>query len=310
MIRAVLLALAVALVASSEASAQTTLHGRALALTGGGATGTAWETGVLLGLQRGGIDVNAADIIIGTSAGSIVGAQMRSGVSLDDLYHAQVSADASVLATWSKNVDPAYMQATRALYVTDHTLSQTERAAVGKRALAAQLPSEAEWLPNFYRASGIATLNAWPAKPLSIVAVDAADGSVAVFNKTQGVPIKLAIAASAAVPAFTPPITIAGSRYTDGGVAGTNLLVARGYATVLAIVPNPAGGTQKDVATLQAQGAHVVLITPDAETQAAMGPNSLDASRKGASADAGIRQGMAAAAALKPLWPGPPPPGS
>jgi NTE family protein len=288
--------------APSGAPAQTVLHGRALALTGGGATGTAWETGVLLGLQRSGIDVNAADVVIGTSAGSIVGAEMRSGTSLDDLYRAQVTADASVLATWSKNVDPAYMQATRALYVTDHALSQAERAAVGARALAAKLPSEAEWLPNFYRASGIAVLDAWPAKPLSIVAVDAADGSVAVFNKTQNVPIKLAIAASAAVPAFTPPITINGHRYTDGGVAGANLLVARGFATVLAVVPNPASGTTADIAALQAAGARVIFITPDADTKAAMGPNSLDASRKPASADAGIRQGLAAAAQLKSVW--------
>ena len=97
------------------------------------------------------------------------------------------------------------------------------------------------------------------------------------------------LTASAAVPAFTPPITISGRRYTDGGVAGTNLLLARGYAIVLAIVPSPAGGTAADVAALQAQGAHVEMITPDAETKAAMGPNSLDASRKPASAAAELK---------------------
>jgi NTE family protein len=301
-LRIAAVALTAAFALNAAASAQTKLHGRALCLTGGGATGTAWETGVLLGLQRAGIDVNAADIVIGTSAGSIVGAQMRSGISLDDLYHAQITADASVLATWSKNVDPAFMQATRALFPTDHTPTQAERAAVGARALAAQLPSEADWLPNFYRASGIGPLETWPAKPLAIVAVDAADGTVAVFDKTQNVPIKLAISASAAVPAFTPPITINAHRYTDGGVAGTNLLVAHGYATVLAVIPSPAGGTQAEIAALQAQGTRVYLITPDADTKAAIGPNSLDASRKPAAADAGIRQGLAAAATLKAMW--------
>jgi NTE family protein len=295
-------AIALMAVATSSAPAQTALHGRALALTGGGATGTAWETGVLLGLARSGIDVNAADLVIGTSAGSIVGAEMRSGISLDDLYRAQLTADASVLAQWSKNVDTAYMAATRALYVTDHALSQSERAAVGARALAAKLPGETEWLPNFYRASGIAVLTTWPSKLLSIVAVNAADGQVDVFDKSQNVPIKLAIAASAAVPAFTPPISINGRRYTDGGVAGTNLLVARGYATVLAVIPNPASGTTADAAALQATGANVVLITPDADTKAAMGPNSLDASRKPASAEAGIRQGLAAGLELKSVW--------
>ena len=301
-LRSAVAAILVGVAVNAVVAAQPALHGRALALTGGGATGTAWETGVLLGMQRAGLDVNAADVVIGTSAGSIVGAEMRSGTSLDDLYKAQTTADASVLANWAKNVDASYLQATRPLYVTHHSLSQSERAAVGARALAAPLPSEADWLPNFYRASGIGALEAWPTKALEIVAVDAANGTVAVFDRTRGVPLKLAIAASAAVPAFTPPITIGGRRYTDGGVAGTNLLLARGYAMVLAIVPNPAGGTAADVATLQAQGARVEMITPDAETKAAMGPNSLDASRKPASAAAGIRQGLAAAAELKGAW--------
>ena len=71
---------------------------------------------------------------------------------------------------------------------------------------------------------------------------------------------------------------------------------------VLAIVPNPAGGTAADVAALQAQGTRVDMITPDAETKTAMGPNSLDASRKPASAAAGMRQGLAVAAQLKSAW--------
>jgi NTE family protein len=289
-------------VTSLGASAQTKLHGRALALTGGGAVGTAWETGVLLGLQRGGIDVNAADVVIGTSAGSIVGAQLRAGTSVDDLYHAQMTADASILAAWSKNVDLTYLAATRPLYYAGHPLTQAERAAVGARALAAPLPGEADWLPNFYRASGIDTLTGWPARKLDIVAVDANDGSVSVFDANSHAPIKLAVAASAAVPAFTPPITIGAHRYTDGGVAGTNLDVARGYATVIAIIPSPNAGTSAEIAALQAAGANVVFISPDAETKAAMGPNSLDASRKPASAEAGLRQGLAAAPALAAVW--------
>jgi NTE family protein len=287
---------------ASGVSAQTTVHGRALALTGGGAVGTAWETGVLLGLQRGGVDANAADIVIGTSAGSIVGAQLRAGTPAADLYRAQLTADASVLANWMKNVDLPYLAATRPMYYAGHPLTQAERAAVGARALAAALPPESAWLPNFYRASGIDSLAAWPARPLDIVAVDANDGAVTVFDKNSNTPIKLAIAASAAVPAFTPPITIGAHRYTDGGVAGTNLAVARGYAVVLAIIPSPNAGTNAEVAALQADGTNVVYIAPDDETKAAMGPNSLDASRKPASAAAGLRQGLAAAAALKPLW--------
>lgn len=57
----------------------------ALALGGGGVTGIAWETGLLKGLRDAGLDLTGADLIVGTSAGSVVGAQMATGVSLDEL---------------------------------------------------------------------------------------------------------------------------------------------------------------------------------------------------------------------------------
>ena len=64
---------------------------RGLVLGGGGITGIAWETGLLLGLQDLGVDVTVADAIVGTSAGSVVGAQITTGLSLEDLYDYQVS---------------------------------------------------------------------------------------------------------------------------------------------------------------------------------------------------------------------------
>lgn len=63
----------------------------ALVLAGGGVTGIAWETGLLLGLRDIGIDVAAeADVIIGTSAGSTVGAQLAVGRDLADMFARQL----------------------------------------------------------------------------------------------------------------------------------------------------------------------------------------------------------------------------
>ena len=67
---------------------------RALVLGGGGVTGIAWETGLIAGLAELGIDLPAADVIIGTSAGSVVGADLASGQVLDALYHAQLAPPA------------------------------------------------------------------------------------------------------------------------------------------------------------------------------------------------------------------------
>jgi len=66
---------------------------RALVLAGGGVTGIAWELGVLHGLAGGGVDLRDADLVIGTSAGSAVGAQVCSGAPLTDLYARQRSED-------------------------------------------------------------------------------------------------------------------------------------------------------------------------------------------------------------------------
>ena len=62
----------------------------ALVLGGGGITGIAWELGILKGLADSGIDLSTADLVIGTSAGSVVGAQVTSERSLDELYESQL----------------------------------------------------------------------------------------------------------------------------------------------------------------------------------------------------------------------------
>ncbi len=52
-------------------------------LGGGGITGIAWELGLLAGLAQDGVDLLGADLIVGTSAGSVVGAQITSGTPID-----------------------------------------------------------------------------------------------------------------------------------------------------------------------------------------------------------------------------------
>ena len=65
---------------------------RGLVLGGGGVAGIAWETGVLFGLAEAGADVTAADVVIGTSAGSTVAAQVTSGTSLRELFDRQFTS--------------------------------------------------------------------------------------------------------------------------------------------------------------------------------------------------------------------------
>src|SRR5258708_39822529 len=72
---------------------------RALVLAGGGVVGIAWELGVLRGIQDIDPDLEsslvAADVIVGTSAGSAVAGQITSGTALEDLYAAQLAERSS-----------------------------------------------------------------------------------------------------------------------------------------------------------------------------------------------------------------------
>lgn len=70
---------------------------RALVLGGGGVAGIAWELGVLLGIRDVEPDlfprVTDAILVVGTSAGAAVGAQITSGTDLQQLYDLQCSPE-------------------------------------------------------------------------------------------------------------------------------------------------------------------------------------------------------------------------
>jgi NTE family protein len=55
---------------------------RALVLSGGGNAGAAWMAGIITELQQQGAGLGNADLIVGTSAGARVGAQLATGVLL------------------------------------------------------------------------------------------------------------------------------------------------------------------------------------------------------------------------------------
>jgi len=61
---------------------------RALVLAGAGAAGNAWQLGLIAGLCEAGVDLTEAELIIGTSAGSTVAAQITSGMRPAELYAA------------------------------------------------------------------------------------------------------------------------------------------------------------------------------------------------------------------------------
>ena len=68
------------------------VHNVALVLGGGGAAGNAWEIGIVAGLAEAGLDMTeAADLVVGTSAGATAAAQVRSGIPRAELLASVLS---------------------------------------------------------------------------------------------------------------------------------------------------------------------------------------------------------------------------
>jgi len=279
---------------------------RALVLGGGGVAGVAWELGILMGLYDTGVDVRGADLIIGTSAGSVVGAQIASGTDLESLFNAQLTP---IEQTKERKVafDPVQMMEAFSQAVAGAGPDpKAIRARIGAYALAVPAVPEAERRAIIETRLPVLT---WPQQRLLIVAVDTGTGEEYIMYRTSGVSLVDAVSASCAVPGIWPPVTIAGRRYMDGGVrSATNADLAHGYDRI--VILNPLGananflgaGLDSEVAALEREGSQVLVIAPDAASAAAIGLNPLDPETRQPSALAGRIQGREHAASVAALW--------
>ncbi len=265
-------------------------------LGGGGVAGIAWETGVLFGLSEAGVDVTGADLVVGTSAGSTVGAQMSSGMPLAEMWARQVEPGRQQPEPAPAGSPLAELMATMSLLAERHVDPKELRRAIGEVALAASTVDE-----DVRRAVIAARLprRDWPARDLRIVAVDAHTGDPIVFDRAAGVGLVDAVAASCAVPGVWPPVNVNGTRYVDGGVRTmTNADLAAGYQRVLVLAPLDEPAVHDQVAEL----GRAALLQPDEASLAAFGTNLLDPSTRTPAAEAGYAQAVAEAARVAALW--------
>lgn len=278
---------------------------RGLVLAGGGVAGIAWELGVLFGIQDRAPDlmpaVVDADLVVGTSAGAAVGAQVTSGVDLATLYAAQlhlesaeieIDVDTEALAT-------AYEDAVRGV-----DSSAAARRLLGALAIAADTVPEARrrtaiqgrlWSPD------------WPDQRLLITAVDTSTGVLEIFTAGGDVSLVDAVAASCAVPGVWPPVTIGARRYMDGGTRSvTNIDLATGCERILVLLPTLPGAPSLlgDLGSDGAPPADAAVLTIHANLRsvAAFGRNSLSPSTRAASARAGRAVGEAKATLVADFW--------
>ncbi len=266
-------------------------------LAGGGLTGIGWEVGLLAGLAAAGVRPGAdADLLVGTSAGSVVGARVAQGADLDDLYAEQL---ADTGAERAASIDHGGMAEIFEEMLSTGGDPVARHQRIGALALAADTVPEAD------RLAVISTRlpdPEWPDRRLQIVAVDAVSGETAIFQADSGVALVDAVAASCAVPGVWPPVTIAGRRYLDGGVRSPdNADLAAGFDRVLVLAPLRLDVTA--VPLLETTGA-VVVAYPDDAAVSAMGPNPLDPAFRAQAARAGRHQAAAVADDIRTFWAG------
>jgi NTE family protein len=293
---------------------------RALVLGGGGSTGNAWEIGVIAGLFGAGLDVTDADLIIGTSAGSTVAAQITSEISPTELL-ANILAAApqprpgpvGAVRGGAANVSTAdYMEMSSKIMA-----AAADAADMRRRIGAASLEMDAtsgssgqrQW-----RATVAARLPSqrWPQRLVLIVAVDAQTGEPVVFDRLSGVDLVDAVAASSANGFGVPPYRISDRHYINGGYRrNENADLATGYARVLVL--SPFGGRSRhpldwgmhlttQVDELRARGSNVETIFPESTSEHMFGVNAMDLSLRPDAARAGYKQGRALAEQLTEFW--------
>jgi NTE family protein len=275
---------------------------RALVLGGGGVAGIAWETGILLGIAD--ESPSAArvlldsDVLLGTSAGSAVVAQISSGLGLADLFARQVGARSAEIDP-GVGIDGVTELFLAAMADPDATVTQ-RRQRIGAVALTVETVAAplrrnviAQRLP----------AHVWPDRVLRITAIDTATGELVVFDRDSGVDLIDAVAASCAVPGAWPPVTIGDRRYIDGGIGSTiNLDVADDCAAAVVLVPAgesaPAAFGAGPASEINGFRGAALGVFADDESLSAFGPNPLDPRCRTASAEAGRTQGRREAAAV------------
>ncbi|MGE0827877.1 MAG: patatin-like phospholipase family protein [Hyphomonadaceae bacterium] len=285
---------------------------RALVLGGGGPVGIAWESGLAAGLAEEGLVIAEADYIVGTSAGSFVGAQLASGRSAASLAKAQLAMGAADAAksgggkAFARTPDLAPVLAMMAHMPAEGEPSEAPLKEIGAYAAAAQTLDEDAYVASFGWIADPAT--PYPARYHCTI-IDVETGAFRVVGPGDGAPLGRAIAASCSVPGIFPPVTIWGRRWMDGGMRSpTNADVAAGHKRTLVIAVTvgtadfKAGRLGWELSELEGAGGRAEIITPDANSLAAFGPNLMHAADRAAITQAGLAQGRREAARLKAFW--------
>lgn len=291
-----------------------------LVLGAGGVVGGSYHAGALAALSDvAGWDARDADVIVGTSAGSIAAAALRAGLSGADQFARATSSPLSpegellvghLAPVVSLPARPAFprglpLPASPQLAATALLPPWSARPLA---ALAGLLPAGS--VPTAPIGDRIRAMfdGMWPARPLWICALRLRDGARVVFGRddTDTPDVGTAVEASSAIPGYLQPVAIDGETYVDGGAhspSNADIVADLGLDLVVvistmsapwtALRPSPNIGSralaswvlEREVRAIRAAGTPVLVLEPTAEDLGVMGTNAMNMARRAAVAE-------------------------
>lgn len=271
-----------------------------IVLGGGGITGIAWEIGIINGLISQGIELETADKILGTSAGSFVGAALASGFDMH--VYMEKFKDPAAFNEFAK-VRPEVAT----LWIQAFRLGGNDRQTVGRSfgQIIKKYPALTSLEDRLTMVRNRLVTTEW-ATNLEISMINAATGKIHFFDHHSGISLVEAVAASGAVPGVWPHMHFLAADWIDGGmVSSTNAYHMKGIDIVLVLAPLPQKygaipSPAEEVEQLRQQ-ATVELIIPDEKSHSEIGANIYDASNCAEIAQAGYKQGQALTAKIQSL---------
>jgi NTE family protein len=220
--------------------------------------GGAWLTGGLEALAREtGWDPGSADHIVGTSAGSMMGGLLASGIppwfmvahSAGEVFDGLAGPDGRAAAEADRSGGAVFRLERRIPRVGPGSwgMIASGLGRPGRRTptavLCGLLPEGVISTEPLRETVRRATPGVWPEHPgLWVVACDYSTGRRVPFGRADAPAAEIgeAVAASCAIPGFYRPVTIGGRRYVDGGVWSTsNLDILRDTRPDVVICLNP-----------------------------------------------------------------------
>lgn len=302
---------------------------RGLVLGAGGVLGAAWTIGALDALAEvDGIDPADADVVVGTSAGSVLAALIGGGLTVDDLLAHQRGARLSrqVALEWSYDESTGGAGPTRPR-LTVGSPALLRRSIAHPRdvpplaVLAALTPTGTGTLAEVRSVvRSVADDDGWvrtrSGGQVWVVAMDYDTGRRVAFGRDGAPPAELgeAVSASCAIPGWYAPVLVEGRRYVDGGTISStsaDLLAREGLDEVYVLAPMAAFVTDRprqvatrlerrlrrqitrrlvrECQTLTRSGASVTVLAPGPEDLAGMGANLMDPRRRLAVLETSVR---------------------